>query len=77
MPRPPSNPSDPEVEKHGRPPNLERNEPVIKYKSSRKSGGGKKGTQDEKEKMVVSKRTGGEMVKVVLVHMYVRTCMLL
>ena len=38
-----------------RPPNLERNEPVIKYKSSsgKKGGPKKSGAQDENEKRVV------------------------
>ena len=40
-------------DKATRPPNIERNEPVIKYKSAKKGGGAKKGTQDEKEKLVV------------------------
>ena len=34
-------------------PNLERNEPIIKYKSGKKSGGGKKSSQDSNEKIVV------------------------
>ena len=57
MPRPSSNPAEHDGEKHSRPPNLERNEPVIKYKSSsKKSGGTKKGAQDEKERIVVSEK---------------------
>lgn len=49
-PKPPT--SQPEHEPL-RPPNLERNEPIIKYKSVKKSGSTKKTAQGENEKMVV------------------------
>ncbi len=52
-PRPPHNPIEHDGDKHHRPPNLERNEPVIKYKLSKKSAAGKKGTQDEKDRIMV------------------------
>ena len=54
-----SNPPNQSAEHEGgdkpvsRPPNLERNEPVIKYRSGKKAGGGKKTTQEGNEKLVV------------------------
>lgn len=49
---PPTSQSDLGGDKGTRPPNLERNEPVIKYKSSKKASGTKKGAQVETEKVV-------------------------